>query len=256
MSQKHRPSLSQTIANAGMTLARLATPPSAVRSKRQSKPHHRPESTSAAPTPERASKEPLPMELVLHAGGQISHAPKHWVDEYGHHLKEEGDEEALQILLKAWEIATRVRMISNRAYTGAPYTGVAPDHEGHVPMSQRDRRAMELFAFAVEHLTAHDKEWWELLKVHILRESNRADGRIPTMAELGALLTAYKPKSQDARTAGVASMRMVVKRWKEALRAGAMKQQYAKMRRQALHEEAATRWVDERRVRLKIESKR
>lgn len=272
MSQRYRPSLSQTAALAEPTLSQLAAPPSATRSlgKRQqaqarqvafiererakaramSRPPAKIEPTSAAPTPERAAKDPLKMEMVLHAGGQISHDTRVWMDEYGHHVPDDLLP-AYELLMAAWEIACRVRMISSRAYTGAPYTGVGPDHEGHVAMTERDRRDMEVFAYAMEHLTAHEPQWWELLRTHFLRETQTsASGRIPGMAEVGARLTKYKPRTDNSRSAGVTALIMALIRWREAVQAGAVKFQYARLRRQALHQEAATRWVDDRRERL------
>ncbi len=277
-----REDLNEALNGAEKAFKTLIAPPSAVKSLskrrlaemrnvaqaeqeriRQAKPPAKMEKTSAAPTPERMSKEPAAsswekpgqaLAPALHAGGQISHATRVWLDEYGHRVPQR-IEPSIQLLLDAWDIANRVRTVSSRAYTGAPYTGAGPDHEGHVPMSARDRRDMEHFAYAMEHLTAQTNEWWNYLRLHILRDMDSATGRIPTMHEVGTAIAGYAPKSDNARSAGVTTMILALLRWQEAVQAGAMKLQYAKMRRQALHEQAATRWVDERRVRMSVQRK-
>lgn len=275
-----RADLEKALANADResqsrkTLAQLAAPPSAARAMtgrqaREAKkaafiekqrlralPPSKKEKTSATPTPERARKEPQGegggFDLVLHSGGQIRHDVKPWLNQFGdEHLRDAADHEAMRFMQRVWDIATRVRMTSNRAYFGMPHTGVGPNREGHIALSEEERHDLEKFAFAFQHLTAQDDHWWELLKVHHLREvGHLSDQRIPNMAELGAQLTAYKPKSENARTAGVAWLCAAARRWREAVQYGEREQQYARLRRQARGEVPPPVRVDERRLRL------
>lgn len=253
------------------TLAQLAAPPSAqkrrdklrakntlgemlgymVPRKREAKAPKRQDPTSAAPTPERQAKDPLGFALTLHAGGQVSHQARVFTDVYDRHVRDD-IREAFALLLRGYEIAQRARSTSSRPYTGAPYTGQSPDMDGHVSLTDQDRRDLELWAHAWEALTAETQEWADRLKAHVLRVANERTGRLQTVHELGSSRTGYAKGSDNAQAAGVMGILDAGLRWKEALQAGAMKLQYARMRRRAVLEAEAARYAlgeKERRVR-------
>ena len=253
------------------TLAQLAAPPSAqkrrdklskkgrlgemlgymVPRKREAKPPRMQDPTSAAPTPERQAKDPLGFDLILHAGGQVSHRAKVFCDVYDRHVRDD-IREAFELLIRGYEIAQRARSTSSRAYTGAPYTGQSPDMDGHVALTEQDRRDLELWAYAWTELCAQTTEWADRLKAHVLRVADERSGKLQSVHDLGSRWTGYKKGSDNSQAAGVMAILDAGLRWKEALQAGAMKLQYARMRRRAVHEEEARRYAlgeQERRLR-------
>ena len=261
------------------TLAQLAAPPSAQKrvsklraknklgemlgymvppkKKRSASPPPRREATSSAPTPERQAKEPdygkkvAAFHSILHAGGQVAHQTRVFTDVYDRHIPDRV-REAFDLLLRGYEIAQRARSTSSRAYTGAPYTGQSPDMDGHVALTDQDRRDLELFAYSWQELVAQTSEWADRLQAHVLRVADERSGKLQSVHELGAARTGYAKGSDNAQAAGVMGVLDAGLRWLEAVQAGALKLQYARMRRRAVHEEEAARYAlgeKERRVR-------
>lgn len=212
------------------------------RPKREARAPVKIEPTSAAPTPERAAKEPYGFLQQFHAGGQVSHQARVFTDVFDRHIRDD-IREAFALLLRGFEIAHRARSTSSRAYTGAPYTGQSPDHDGHVALTDEDRRQLELFAAAWAEFTAQTPEWADRLKAHVLRVPDERSGRLQTVPELGASRTGYAVKSDNATAAGVMGVIDAGLRWMEAVQAGAMKLQYARMRRRAVYEQEAARYA-------------
>lgn len=216
--------------------------------KREAKPPKKYEPTSAEPTSERRAKEPdygdkLPaFHTALHTGGQVSHQTRVFTEVYDRHIRDD-IREAFDLLLRGYEIAQRARSTSSRAYTGAPYTGQSPDHDGHVALTDQDRRDLELFAHAWQELVAQTPEWAERLKSHVLRIVNERTGKLQSVQDLGSFWTGYKKGTDNAQAAGVMAVLDAGLRWQEAVQAGAIKLQYARMRRRAVFEKEAARYA-------------
>lgn len=210
--------------------------------KREAKPPKKYEPTASEPTSERRQKEAHGFETILHAGGQVSHKARVFVEVFDRHIPEHL-REAFALLQRGYEIAQRSRSTSSRAYTGAPYTGQSPDHEGHVALTDNDRRDLELWGHAWQNLIEQTPEWGERLKAHVLRVADERNGHMQTVAELGASRTNYAIKTDNATAAGVMGVLDAGLRWMEALQAAAMKLQYARMYRRAVFEEEAARYA-------------
>ena len=270
--ERNRPSLSHSIAVGEPTLTQLAAPPSAQKRreklrkggalgemlgymvpgrKREAKPPKRQDPTSAAPTPERQAKDPLGFVATVHAGGQVSHQARVFVDVFDSRIRDD-IREIFLILQRGYEIAQRARATSSRAYTGAPYTGQSPDMDGHVALTDQDRRDLELFAHSWQVMLEVSPELAEVLKTHILRISNERTGRLESVGELGTRVTGYARNSDNATASGVSIVLCAGIVYRGALQMGAMKLQYARMHRRAVFEKEASRYAlgeKERRVR-------
>lgn len=210
--------------------------------KREAKPPPKREPTASEPTAERRAKEPHGYDTILHAGGQVSHKARVFVEVFDRHIPEQL-REAFALLERGYEIAQRARSTSSRPYTGAPYTGQSPDHDGHVALTDNDRRDLELWAHAWQSLVEQTPEWGERLKAHVLRVADERNGHLQTVAELGASRTGYAIKTDNATAAGVMGILDAGLRWMEAVQAGAMKLQYARMHRRAVFEKEAERYA-------------
>lgn len=273
--ERDRPSLSHAAAVAEPTLAKLAAPPSAQKRrdklskrgklgemlgwmapprKREAKPPKRQDPTSAAPTPERQAKEPdygkkiAAFHSILHAGGQVAHQTRVFTEVYDKHISDRV-REAFDLLERGYAIAQRARSTSSRAYTGAPYTGQSPDMDGHVALTEQDRRDLELFAYSWNELVAQTTEWADRLQAHVLRVADERTGRLQSVHELGAARTGYAKTSDNAQAAGVMGVLDAGLRWLEAVQAGALKLQHARMRRRAVHTEELERYTADKKAR-------
>ena len=215
---------------------------------REAAPPPRSTTTSATPTVERKYKEPYGWSTQEHVGGQIAHRPKVFVDVFDHHFDDE-ERESIALLLAAWELATRVRVTSDRAYTGKPFVGGVIDVEsekgptriGQRLLTEKNQQDLEIFAHAYQLLVADSAEFWEPLKAHVLRIPDERTGRLPTIADLGAGVTDYKRGTDNATASGLGFMKACIKRWRECVQGAHRIVGHKRRQRQALFAEEATR---------------
>jgi hypothetical protein len=215
--------------------------------KREASPPVRTATTSATPTTERKYKEPYGWLTQEHVGGQVGYRPKVFVDVFDHHFDDE-DRESIALLLAAWELATRVRVTSDRAYTGKPFTGGVIDVEsakgptriGQRLLTEKNQQDLEIFAHAYQLLVADSAEFWEPLKAHVLRIPDERTGRLPTIADLGAAVTDYKLGTDNATASGLGFMKACIKRWRECVQGAHRIVGYKRRQRQEQMAKAVT----------------
>lgn len=258
------------------TLRKLAAPPSAqtrrdgLKSKgllgdipgwmagkkkrgREAKPPKRIEATSNDPTPERSAKAQYGWQVTSEVGGQVRHRAREFVEQFSDHLKDMSDAErsAAGLLIAGFESAEKAqRMVSDRAYTGAPYTGGAEGRSHLDNMRERELAKYlddaALFAEAHAELCRNTPRWWRILVNVILREPQGQRDKPLGPYEIGASLTSYTAR-ETATAAGVVATKLALIRWLEALQF-AMANRGHRQRRRAELQAALAQELQQRKL--------
>jgi hypothetical protein len=145
-------------------------------------------SSPGHPTQLRKDKEPYGWNTYEQSGGQTAHKPKSILDDpkLAQHFPD--------VVKKVWKVveddaetATRVNLISQRAYTGMPFTGASGERVGHITQRQRD--AHSRFAYAKDHTAPGI---WTVVEILVLmRRIERLGGRAMTLEEFGRMTSRY-----------------------------------------------------------------
>lgn len=214
---------------------------------REAKPPKRLESTSNDPTPERAAKEPYGWVAIAEVGGQVRHRARDFVEQFEAHLDDMSDAErsAAGLLIAGWESGEKAqRMVSDRAYTGKPFTHGDPGRSHLDNMKEKQLAqyldSAALFEEAYQELTRNTPRWWMILRNIILREPVNQHDRPLGPYEIGKRLTAYQAK-ETATAAGVMATKLALIRWLEALQTAMARRGQRQARRAAMQADLAHR---------------